>query len=163
MKRPFVGQATLLVVLFGLITGSGFCFSVFASPSPSATSWVPISTNHDRSVVIYADLGAFRREASVVRVRLLFDHLGASEDPRRSYVTTREYQCDRGLARTLDEQFFAEQMGSGKVLPAEPSPDCEQKIGDNREGTQCAAPWSGVLPRTVGNDVFKAVCKMQAV
>ncbi len=142
-------------------TLSGFCFSAFATAP--ATPWVPISTNHDRSVVIYADLGAFRREASVVRVRLLFDHLGASEDPRRSYVTTREYQCDRGLARTLDEQFFAEQMGSGKVLPAEPSPDCEQKIGDNREGTQCAAPWSAVLPRTVGNDVFKAVCKMQAV
>jgi hypothetical protein len=142
-------------------TLSGFCLSAFATAP--ATPWVPISTNHDRSVVIYADLGAFRREASVVRVRLLFDHLGASEDPRRSYVTTREYQCDRGLARTLDEQFFAEQMGSGKVLPAEPSPDCEQKIGDNREVTQCAAPWSAVLPRTVGNDVFKAVCKMQAV
>jgi hypothetical protein len=140
---------------------SGFCLSAFAAAP--ATPWVPISTNHDRSVVIYADLGAFRREASVVRVRLLFDHLGASEDPRRSYVTTREYQCDRGLARTLDEQFFAEQMGSGEILPAEPSPDCEQKIGDNRERTECAAPWSAVLPRTVGNDVFKAVCKMQAV
>jgi len=142
-------------------TLSGFCLSAFAAAP--AIPWVPISTNHDRSVVIYADLGAFRREASVVRVRLLFDHLGASEDPRRSYVTTREYQCDRGLARTLDEQFFAEQMGSGEILPAEPSPDCEQKIGDNRERTECAAPWSTVLPRTVGNDVFKAVCKMQAV
>jgi len=142
-------------------TLSGFCLSAFAAAP--AIPWVPISTNHDRSVVIYADLGAFRREASVVRVRLLFDHLGASEDPRRSYVTTREYQCDRGLARTLDEQFFAEQMGSGEILPAEPSPDCEQKIGDNRERTECAAPWSAVLPRTVGNDVFKAVCKMQAV
>jgi hypothetical protein len=142
-------------------TLSGFCLSAFAAAP--AIPWVPISTNHDRSVVIYADLGAFRREASVVRVRLLFDHLGASEDPRRSYVTTREYQCDRGLARTLDEQFFAEQMGSGEILPAEPSPDCEQKIGDNRDRTECAAPWSAVLPRTVGNDVFKAVCKIQAV
>ena len=142
-------------------TLSGFCLSAFAAAP--AIPWVPISTNHDRSVVIYADLGAFRREASVVRVRLLFDHLGASEDPRRSYVTTREYQCDRGLARTLDEQFFAEQMGSGEILPAEPSPNCEKKIGDNRERTECAAPWSAVLPRTVGNDVFKAVCKIQAV
>ena len=154
-------QMTRAIVLFGVIITSGLFSSAIAN-SP-ITQWIPVSTNHDRSVVIYADLDRFRREGSVVRVRLLFDHLGVSEDPRRSYITTREYQCDRALARTLDEQFFAEQMGSGDVLPAEASPDCEQKIGDSQQGTECAAPWSAVLPRTVGNDVFKAVCKMQAI
>lgn len=144
-----------------LVASSGLCLS--AAANPPVTQWVPISTNQDRSVLIYADLGGFRREASVVRVRLLFDHLVASEDPRRSYVTTREYQCDRGLARTLDEQFFAEQMGAGRVLPAEASPDCEQKVSDNSERTECAAAWSAVLPRTVGNDVLQAVCKIQAI
>lgn len=160
---PRIGrrQMTREIALVGVMIASGF-FSSAVANSP-ATQWIPVSTNHDRSVVIYADLDRFRREGSVVRVRLLFDHLAVSEDPRRSYITTREYQCDRALARTLDEQFFADQMGSGKVLPAEASPDCEQKIGDNRESTQCAAPWSAVLPRTVGNDVFKAVCKIQAV
>ena len=150
----------------GFLMAGGLLASVFCATGAAITpaiNWIPISTNHDRSVVIYADLDRFRREGSVVRVRLLFDHLGVSEDPRRSYITTREYQCDRALARTLDEQFFAEQMGSGNVLPAEASPDCEQKIGENREGTECAASWSAVLPRTVGNDVFKAVCKIQAI
>jgi len=161
MTRINLRQITRQVVLFGAIIFSGSLPS--ASANPPATQWIPVSTNHDRSVVIYADLDRFRREGSVVRVRLLFDHLGASDDPRRSYVTTREYQCDRALARTLDEQFFAAQMGAGNVLSAEPSPDCEQKIGDNPKSTECAAPWSAVLPRTVGNDVFKAVCKIQAV
>jgi len=161
MIRDGAGRLARNVFLAGLITASGF-FSSAVANHPT-TNWIPISTNHDRSVVIYADLDRFQREASVVRVRLLFDHLGAQEDPRRSYVTTREYQCDRALARTLDEQFFAEQMGSGKVLPADASPDCEQKVEGQSEKTECAAPWSAVLPRTVGNDVYKAVCKMQAV
>jgi len=161
MNRYGVGQLARNVFLTGLMTASGF-FSSAVANHPT-TNWIPISTNHDRTVVIYADLDRFQREASVVRVRLLFDHLGAQEDPRRSYVTTREYQCDRALARTLDEQFFAEQMGSGKVLPADASPDCEQKVEGQSEKTECAAPWSAVLPRTVGNDVYKAVCKMQAI
>ena len=161
MIRDGAGRLARNVFLAGLLTASGF-FSSAVANHPT-TNWIPISTNHDRSVVIYADLDRFQREASVVRVRLLFDHLGAQEDPRRSYVTTREYQCDRALARTLDEQFFAEQMGSGKGLPAEASPDCERKVAGQAERTVCAAPWSAVLPRTVGNDVYKAVCKMQAV
>jgi hypothetical protein len=161
MNRYGAGQVARNVFLTGLMTASGF-FSSAVANHPT-TNWIPISTNHDRTVVIYADLDRFQREASVVRVRLLFDHLGAQEDPRRSYVTTREYQCDRALARTLDEQFFAEQMGSGKVLPADASPDCEQKVEGQSEKTECAAPWSAVLPRTVGNDVYKAVCKMQAI
>jgi len=161
MNRYGAGQLARNVFLTGLMTASGF-FSSAVANHPT-TNWIPISTNHDRTVVIYADLDRFQREASVVRVRLLFDHLGAQEDPRRSYVTTREYQCDRALARTLDEQFFAEQMGSGKVLPADASPDCEQKVEGQSEKTECAAPWSAVLPRTVGNDVYKAVCKMRAV
>ena len=160
---PRIGRRQMIrdIALVGVVIAGGFFSSAIANAP--VTQWIPVSTNHDRSVVIYADLDRFRREGSIVRVRLLFDHLGASDDPRRSYVTTREYQCDRALARTLDEQFFAEQMGAGNVLPAEASPDCEQKIGDNPASTECAAPWSAVLPRTVGNDVFKAVCRMQAV
>jgi len=129
--------------------------------SDAGIQWSPISTNQAHSVVVYADLNQISREASIVRIRLLFDNLGADADGRRSYVTLREYHCDRGLTRTLEERFHAGQMGTGGQVSAQASPDCEIRADTDPESTACAAPWSAVRPRTIGYDVFTAVCQLQ--
>lgn len=121
-----------------------------------------MSSNREQSVVVYADLDQISREASIVRIRLLFDNLGTDDNNRRSYVTLREYDCGRGLSRTLEERFYSGQMGLGGSVSAEASPDCEVRADNDPASTACAAAWSPVRPRTVGSDVFKAVCKLQA-
>ena len=118
---------------------------------------------HPRSHPLFLSAGlvVYKRQASIVRIRLLFDNLGADADGRRSYVTLREYHCARGLTRTLEERFHTGQMGTGSQVSAQASPDCEIRADTDPESTACAAPWSSVRPRTIGYDVFKAVCQLQ--
>jgi hypothetical protein len=55
-----------------------------------------------------------------------------------------EYDCSQPRARTLALEAYSEQMGEGRLVASEQKPD---------------APWEGMVPGGIGENIRKLVCQ----
>ena len=118
---------------------------VVLSSGPAFAEWVKVGGNDEAGVTVYADPGAIRRKANLVRVWHLNDFKTVQIENGVSYLSVKaqhQFDCTKDRERILALTKFSGNMGSGKVV---------YKDSEKRK-------WKPVAPGSVSHDLGKIAC-----
>ena len=92
---------------------------IFFSPSFVYGDWSRVTFNDETTMFI--DSQTIKRKGDLVQVTQLMNFpLGSkSPDNKLSYkssITTEEYDCKKGLSRTLSFRWYSDVKGTGKMV-----------------------------------------------
>jgi hypothetical protein len=111
--------------------------------SSALAEWVEIGHNED--FVGYIDPSTIHRAGNMVKMWCLIDHKIVISKTGKTYISVmaqHEYDCRKDRARMLFSSLHSENMGKGKIVGSNYSPDA----------------WGSVPPLSIVETLWKFAC-----
>jgi len=96
------------------------------SPGPVLAEWVPIEQSYQSPGLrtVYYDSSTIRKEGNLITIQVLVDWrmMQGNRSPTRFYSTrtTKQFDCERRLVRTLASVDYYGHMGTGRPIGGTP-------------------------------------------